>query len=546
MSTAIRDLAASSLSSGPRLKGPSGEADTTNVETELFHLVLVDLPPEVSGPHLGVARPLGERAAVTARLVDLLPGTTFNAEGQGSFKRANYQISFTVEEHAPHSIAVEVDHREGFAPLKRIVAKTGWRIIDPAGPSFVDLDRTAATGVLVPLILQPSDTAGSTTGERSGSHRWLGVAAGVGLVGLIWVGWQRNHPAPTSTSRSVSTPVAASGSGEDFMRLADDAKAKAARMKLIAPDFRTDPIVNQLYDYRQAAAVFPSSVGGGGFMSPERLSDAAFFEAIHTRPYLPPTFAQSERDGYRFDFVGANCTGTNPYLAFLGNLCKSFAYVARPLRGTRSKRSYALLSSDFRVHYRHDGAMPTPQDLTVDNPGPTTVEVAKAEAQPKPEEPTGLLVSVRRAATGVIDQALGRRQVEIQLHESSAIEDLRVLSAAENAFNSSIGEGRYAAPEQLADEETFASLSIQPYLPATFVQPRRQGYQFEFVGQNGMTPVGPLASLGLLYDSFVYVARPIEPGPSGQRTFAVYPNGRVFVTRERRVPTSSDEQVGTR
>lgn len=530
----------------PRLKGTSGEADTRNVDTELFRLVLVDLPPEVSGPHLGVARPLGERAAVTARLVELLPGTTFNAEGQGSFKRGNYQIAFTVEEHAPHSIAVEIDHREGFVPLKRIVAKTGWRIIDPVGPTFVDLDKTAATGALVPLIIQPSEGAGSTAGARSGSRRWLGVAAVVALASVIWFGWQRNHPTPTSTAR-VSTPVAAPGAGEDFMRLADDVRAKTARTKLIAPDFRADPIVNQLYDYRQAAAVFPSSLGGGGFMSPERLSDAAFFEAIHTRPYLPPVFAQPERDGYRFDFVGGTCTGTNPYLAFLGNLCKSFAYVARPLRGTRSKRSYALLSSDFRVHYRNDGAMPTPQDPTVDNTAPSTaVDVPKAEARPQPEEPTGLLASLRRAATGVIDKALGRTQAEVQLHESSATEDLRVLSAAENAFNSSIGEGRYAAPEQLADEETFASLSIQPFLPATFVQPRRQGYEFEFVGQNGVTPVGPLASLGLLYDSFVYVARPIEPGPAGQRTFAVYPNGRVFVTRERRVPTSSDEQLGTR
>jgi len=318
-------------------------------------------------------------------------------------------------------------------------------------------------------------------------------------------------------------------------------------MKSIAPDFRADPIVNQLYDYRQAAAVFPSSVGGGGFMSPDRLSDVAFFAAIHTRPSLPPVFAQPERDGYRFDFVGQNCTGSNPYLSFLGNLCNSFAYAARPLRGTHSKRSYALFSSDFRVHYRNDGGMPTLQDPTVDNTVPSAAaDMPKAEASPQPQHSTGFVASLRGAAMGMIDTALGRKQAEVQMHESNAVQDLRALSAAENAFHSSIGEGRYAAPEQLGDEETFASLSIQPFLDASFVQPSRQGYEFEFVGQNGVTPVGPLASFGLLYDSFVYVARPIEPGSSGQRTFAVYPNGRVFVTHERRVPTSRDEQLGTR
>ena len=517
------------------------------MDTKLFHLVLVDLPPDVSGPHLGVARPLGERAAVIARLVDLLPGTTFDPEGHGSFKRGNYQIAFTVAEHAPDSIDVDIDHRDGFVPLKRVVAKTGWRIVDPAGPSLVDIDATAAAGALVPLILPPAGAAGSPASDRSGTRPWLGVTAIALVLGAIWVGWKQTHPTPPLGASSVTTPVAAPGSGEDFLRLADDVRTKTARMKLIAADFRTDPIVNQLYDYRQAAAVFPSSVGGGGFMSPERLSDVAFFAAIHTRPYLPPVFSQPERDGYRFDFVGGNCTGKNPYLAFLVDLCKSFVYVARPLRGANSRRSYALLSPDFRVHYRKDGATPTLQDPTVDDAAPTpVVDTPKADPRPQAEEPIGLLTWLRNGATGVIDTALGRNQEEVQLRESSAIEDLRVLSAAENAFNSSIGDGRYAAPEQLAGEEIFASLSIQPFLPASFAQPRRQGYDYEFIGQKGLTPVGPLASLGLLYESFVYVGRPIEPGPAGRRTFAVYPDGRVFVTRDGRVPTALDEQVGTR
>lgn len=552
------------------LEGAPRKADTTNVDTPLFRLVLIDLPAGMGAQQLGAARPLGDRAALIARIVELLPGTTFSADGHGSFKRGSYQIECTIEGPTPDSITVEIDHQDGFVALRRLVAKTGWQIIDPDGRSLVDIDATAATGALVPVIAPAPGPAESTARQRSGSFRWIGVAVGIALVaGSIWLGWTSTYRAPT-IEPNASTPVAAPDSGSSAPALpaasgtvpapgvpgpttpadldaGERSRIRMARMKSVADQFRTDPIVTQLYDYRQAAAVFPSSVGGGGFMSPERLSNAAFFAAIHTRPYLPPTFAQPERDRYRFDFIGEDCTGTNPYLAFLVNLCQSFVYVARPLRGAPTKRSYALVSSDFRVHYRDKGGMPTLQDPTVDNTTPSpAVELPKAEPRPQPKESPGLLASLRRAATDLIDRALGRTQAEVQLHESNVIQDLRTFSAAENLFHSTIGEGRYAAPEQLADAEPFASLDIQPFLPAFFRQPLRQGYQFEFVGQNDVTPVGPLAPLGFLHESFVYLARPIEPGPEGRRTFALYPDGRVFATSEARVPTTRDEQVGTR
>lgn len=548
------------------LEGAPEKADTTNVDTPLFRLVLMDLPAGMNAEQLGTARPLGDRAALIARIVELLPGTTISADGHGSFKRASYQIEFTIEGPTPDSIIVEIDHQDGFVALKRLVAKTGWQIIDPDSRSLVDIDATAAAGALVPLIAPTVGPAESTARPRSGSFHWIGVAVGIALVvGSLWFGWTSTHRAPT-IEPNVSTPVAAPDSKSSAPALpaalgtvpapgvpgpptpadldaGERSRIRMARMKSVAAKFRTDPIVTQLYDYRQAAAVFPSSVGGGGFMSPERLSNAAFFAAIHTRPYLPPAFAQPERDGYRFDFIGEDCTGTNPYLAFLVNLCKSFVYVARPLRGAPSKRSYALVSADFRVHYRDKGGMPTLQDPRVDNTTPSpAVEMPKAEPRPQPKESAGLLASLG----DLIDQALGRKQAEVQLHESNVIQDLRTFSAAENLFHSTIGEGRYAAPEQLADAEPFASLDIQPFLPAFFRQPLRQGYQFEFVGQKGVTPVGPLAPLGLLHESFVYLARPIEPGPEGRRTFALYQDGRVFATSEPRVPTTRDKQVGTR
>jgi hypothetical protein len=460
--------------------------------------------------------------------------------------------------------------------LKRLVAKTGWQIVDPAGLSLIDIEATAAAGALVPLAVLAAPTPESpksASRARSGSFRglvhWVGAVVGVALtLGSIWFGWKQNYGTPTIDPHS-STPVAAAANSRSPAPVApgvsrtapvvgvpgrptpadleatEQLRIRTARMESVAANFRADPIVNHLYDYRQAAAAFPSSVGGGGFMSPERLSDAAFFRAIHTPTPLPPVFTQPERDGYRFDFIGENCTGTNPYLAYLADLCKSFVYVARPLQGARSRRSYALLSSDFRVHYRDRGGMPTRQDPTVDNmASPTAADMPKAGPESQPAESTGLLASLRRAATAVIDRAVGRKQAEVHLHESSALQELRSFSAAENMFHSTIGEGRYATPEQLADGATFASLGTQPYLPASFRQPLRQGYQFEFVGQNDVAPVGPLASLGLLHESFVYVARPIEPGPEGRRTFALYPDGRVFATSARRVPTTRDEPIG--
>ena len=117
-----------------------------DVNDQPLRFLLVDLPPGTSAQHIGFARPLGERAAVIARLVELLPGTTFTAEGRGSFKRATYEITFAIEEPEPHSIEVEVDHHEGFVALKRLVAKTGWQMIDPVGETFVDIEASAGVG----------------------------------------------------------------------------------------------------------------------------------------------------------------------------------------------------------------------------------------------------------------------------------------------------------------------------------------------------------------------------------------------------------------
>ena len=148
----------------------------------------------------------------------------------------------------------------------------------------------------------------------------------------------------------------------------------------------------------------------------------------------------------------------------------------------------------------------------------------------------------------MIDKALGgTKQATARLHESNAINDLRVLSSAEATFSAVMGQGRYAAPEQLADATLLKRLGTQPMLEAYFVQPVRQGYQFEFIGEKPDYLHGPLRVFGKVYESFVYVAWPIDPGPEGRRTVALYPDGQVFATSEpRRVPTREDELLGAR
>ena len=122
-----------------------------------MRVLLVHLPNvTVADPALG--QPLGARAQVAARIVDLLPGTTLDG-GRGTFRRATYKMTFTIDGDEPTVVDVEIDHGEGLTALKRIVDKTGWRAIDPAGPNFIDLDATRAAGSLVASASnQPPET----------------------------------------------------------------------------------------------------------------------------------------------------------------------------------------------------------------------------------------------------------------------------------------------------------------------------------------------------------------------------------------------------
>src|SRR5947207_8089728 len=104
---------------------------------------------------------MGTPAVLATRIAELLPGTTFDADRHGVFRRGGYEITFDfVAERTAiaqaTAIEVAVGRGEGFTALKRIVEKTGWQAVDPATVNPLDLDRSRLTGTAVPF---PAATA---------------------------------------------------------------------------------------------------------------------------------------------------------------------------------------------------------------------------------------------------------------------------------------------------------------------------------------------------------------------------------------------------
>ena len=132
------------------------------------------------------------------------------------------------------------------------------------------------------------------------------------------------------------------------------------------------------------------------------------------------------------------------------------------------------------------------------------------------------------------------------MHKSDVVNDFRAFFAAEMTVTQ-MEPGFYAAPEKLADVANYRAVRWQPMLPGYFVQPLRQGYRFEFVGDGPTDPrLATLKDFGPVYQSFVYAAIPVDPGPARRRSLAIFPDGVVYATAERRVPTRHDTPLGDR
>jgi hypothetical protein len=316
--------------------------------------------------------------------------------------------------------------------------------------------------------------------------------------------------------------------------------------KLLAPAFRDDPVVQQLVDFSVASSLFPGSLGESGFLPPERLSDPRLFQALGMPASLPSSFASAERDGYEFKYDGRDCNQPARIIRQLGTVCAGFVYGARPLDPSTGARSYALFSDDDRIHYRSDGEWPARTDPTVDNTAPSSAADLPGADLRLQEKNSKVTAALRKRMDAIYKAAgLGNAAgATIALHEQNATADLRQVAAAENVFLTITARG-YAAPERLADAGSYADLRMPPLLPGYFVQPKRHGYLFTFVGEQAATAGGSDQSFGPLYQAYVYSAVPTEPGPAGRRAFVLYSDGQIYATTEKRVPTRRDSPISS-
>ena len=505
-----------------------------NPEPSPARLLLILLPE--GERRLEFAEPMGTPAQLSTRIAELLPGTTFDADRHGVFRRGGYEITFDfVAERTAiaqaTAIEVAVGRGEGFTALKRIVEKTGWQAVDPTTVNPIDLDRSRLTGTAVPFTAATAAAAHAKPRARPAvPSRAAAAAAGallvVGAIGLVIWQWARGGLFSSRGSalqaselaagppRYKHLPIAPKGTptpdarallAPQYLLAAEEVRSRLERLKELAPEFRGDEVVHQLIQFREASVVFPAKVGENGFMPPERLSDVAFFAQLHAAPRLPLWFADAQRDGYVFEFAGDDCTW-RAHMVELGTLCFGFVYSARPLEQGSGQRSYALFSADQRIHYRTGSGVPAQTDPIVD--------FAAAEGD-----------------------ASGAPQPAIE--EAYALRDLRHAASAESVAAAMIGRG-YINPERLAEEATYANVKVPPMLPGYFVQPLRHGYTFAF---GGTSPLRAPTPFGGAFDSFVYSATPHDAGPARRRSFALYSDGKIYATAERRVPTRQDTRV---
>jgi hypothetical protein len=514
----------------------------TTPEESPVRLLLADVAAGAATANLSSAKPLGERTVVVARLKELLPGLVFDDRGSGTFARGGYTIRFKLEGELPDVVDVEIDKPEAFAPVKRIAERTGWRPVDPESMGFIDLDASKAIGATV-LVGEPEAPEPEAEEESSATRTNIRRAVlAVVAVTALWGSWEYARSRP-----DTMTPLAVARtqrmSDEAVRWAAERAQRRMAIIKAVAPPFRANTVVLQLYDMWIASLEYRAGFGMGRFAKIENLSDEGAWARFNVPPPLPVIFAEAERDGYLFEFMGEHCGPMANNMSAPPDDCDEFIYMARPLDMPERKGalppSFALFSEDGRIHFRPNGEYPTLDDPTVDNPGP-------GYSQP-PQGTGGIFAGIGRAVSGVFSRILGPSKpsaASIAAAESSAIQDLRAVAQAEVAVAAMLNGDKYVPPEMLADAKLFGRVRMPALLPAYFSQPMRMGYAFVFEGEHLTVSPETFSWLSEVYGSFVYVARPIEPGPPGRRSFALYPDGLIYSTAEDRAPTRADTPVG--
>jgi len=349
-------------------------------------LQLIDVPldADVANPQ---GRPLGTRDQLAARLAELLPGTQFDAEGRGVFRRGSYDVAFKMFGDPPTSLGVAFQQPEAFTAISRLLEKTNWCLIDPERKAFVDISASRAAGKVVVLgdegvdLAADSQLASGTTPANGIVTAAASVAAVptklrnalpartrmlvAALTGLLIASgglWYANRLTDGLLAAKLPTSIlVGQKQGSPRMeRYEDRVRRRASLIQTLAPEFQANKIVQQMIDVQLASRAYWNFVDGK-FSPPELLSNESIWSRYKMPTFLPASFAQHQRDGYEFEFKGAGCEVIDANWPE----CTAYAYTARPINKDSTDPTFALFSSDDRIRYSTDGTVPSRDNPTV-------------------------------------------------------------------------------------------------------------------------------------------------------------------------------------
>jgi hypothetical protein len=353
--------------------------------------------------------------------------------------------------------------------------------------------------------------------------RWVvRVLFVVALVGSVW--WARTgadeYTAPPKSPEEAIQRVL--GSSENFTAFQRYVDGFWQRESLLAPEFRSIRVVHELM-LVSAATESPWGVGsGGGYIDPALMGTPEIGQGA-----LPEVFAESPRGGYRFDFVGRDPsvsyeTSVTPY--------RSFVYVAWPESEAVGPYTFALHSTDRKIHYTTEDRVPSTLDPTVTDGMPLDGDESVKDGH-KP----GLMGRVSAWGTRMRRRFLTSGS-DVAAAEARAVNDLRAFAAAEDALFLMLGARGFSSVQALNNPGVLEGVpAMAPLLDEDFTEHERDGYRYTFTGER-LTEGGQPR----LYRDYSYVAVPVGDNPAGRRSFAIYPDGVIRVRTDRTPPLLID------
>jgi hypothetical protein len=354
--------------------------------------------------------------------------------------------------------------------------------------------------------------------------RWaVGALFVLALLASVW--WARTGAdeytgPPKSREEAVARVLGSSENFTAFQRYVDGYWHRAS---LIAPQFRSMRVVHELLLVSEVYdGPHGQRLGDGGYIDPAQMGDPTIGEGA-----LPEVFAESSRGGYRFDFIGRDASigyeaSVTPY--------KSFVYVAWPESDAVGQYTFALHSSDKKIHYTTEDRVPGTLDPTVTDGMPLDGDASVADVKSP-----GIMSRV--SAWGArLRRRFFTSGSDVAAAEARVVNDLRTFAAAQDTLFLMLGARGFASIEALNNPGTLEGVpDLAPLLDEEFLEYERDGYRYTFTGER-LTEGGEPR----LYRDYSYVALPNGDSPAGRRSFAIYPDGVIRVRTDGNPPLLID------